>query len=366
YKNPKLKFNLDLARPPYKSKMPDYFPTEEDVNKFELEDENPEIKNNNGRMNNMISYSVLHWDFGRYEVDSNLSHFYSVPFTFDEEFKIYLKTLNKKQRSILKTYNSILQIQSKYLKNKYRVSDKLLENIEDFINRIIEQIKIEFSELEIKNLEKNILPFIEKKYSRENGCYINSIEKNPVKRWIVKRVFELGYDYKIHGSYDNSVEIFNDRSENKIERIGKKYQWIALFEILASITDNYKIYDDWSEKQSFYKGPWQLYSRDIDPAFTRRIIDENEEENEINNELRIKDWSDIPPYNNWVQNDIDWVENLIDLPSINSIINIIDNQSIEWLVLERSIKWRQPKPIGEEKYFGRRKEVSFFLQAYLI
>src|SRR5690554_1557215 len=227
YKNPKLKFNLDLARPPYKSKMPDYFPTEEDVNKFELEDENPEIKNNNGRMNNMISYSVLHWDFGRYEVDSNLSHFYSVPFTFDEEFKIYLKTLNKKQRSILKTYNSILQIQSKYLKNKYRVSDKLLENIEDFINRIIEQIKIEFSELEIKNLEKNILPFIEKKYSRENGCYINSIEKNPVKRWIVKRVFELGYDYKIHGSYDNSVEIFNDRSENKIERIGKKYQWIA-------------------------------------------------------------------------------------------------------------------------------------------
>jgi len=174
--------------------------------------------------------------------------------------------------------------------------------------------------------------------------------------------FELGYDHKIHGSYDNSAENFNFRSENKIERIGEKYQWIALSEILASITDNYKIYDDWSEKQSFYKGPWQLYSRDIDPAFTRRTIEENEEENEI----RIRDWSDIPIYNNWIQNDVDWVENLIDLPSINNIINISDNKSTEWLVLERNIKWRQPKPIGEEKYFGRRKELSFFLQAYLI
>ena len=107
-----------------------------------------------------------------------------------------IKTLNKKQRSILKTFNSILQIQSKYLKKSHRVNNKLLKNIEDFINRIIEQIKIEFSEFEIINLEKNILPFLEKKYNRENGRYINSIEKKPIKRWIVKRVFELGYDYK--------------------------------------------------------------------------------------------------------------------------------------------------------------------------
>lgn len=365
YKNPTLKFNLELVRPPYKSKMPDYFPTEEDVKKFNLADDNPDLKNN-GRMNNMISHSVLHWDFGRYVVNSNLGHFYSVPFTFNEEFKLYLKTLNKKQRSILKTYNSILQTRSKYLKNKNRVSNKLLENIEDFVQRIIEQIKIEFSESEIINLEKNILPFLQKKYNRENSQFINSIEKEPVKSWIVKRVFELGYDYKIHGSYDRSAEDFNDRSESKIERIGKKYQWIALFEILAAITDNYKIYDDWSEKQSFYKGPWQLYSRDIDPAFTTRTIEVNNEEKEINNELKIKDWTDIPNYNNWIQNDVEWVENLIDLPSIKNIINITDDKSTDWLVLERSMKWRQSKPIGEEKYFGRRKEVSFFIQAYLI
>lgn len=369
YKNPKLKFNLKLVRPPYKSKMPDDFPSEEEVKKFEIENETPDFNKEYERMNNMISHSVLHWDFGRYVVDSNLSHFHSVAFTFEEEYNAFLKNLSRKQRNQLGIINSIFKTRSKFTKTDFQyyntekrdIVEKYIKQIDNILEKTLDLLKTDFSETEIKYLKEKIIPILEKKHQKGRR-HTNSIEKTPAKRWIVKRVFELGYDYKIHGFYDRNVESFNDRSENKIERIGKKYQWIALFEILASIADNYKIYDDWSEKQSFYKGPWQLYSRDIDPAFTRK----NKEENEINNELRLKDWSDIPTYNNWIQNDVDWVENLIDLPSIKNIINIIDNKSTEWLVLERSIKWRQPKPIGEEKYFGRRKEVSFFLQAYLI
>ena len=317
YKNPYLKIDLDLVRPPYKSKMPDNYPSEEEIKKLEIEIKDSDKENK--RMINKISHSVLHWDFGRYVIDSNLGHFYSVPFTFDVEYKRYLKTLNRKQRRILKDYDSILLTRSKYLKNSYRVSDKLKENIENFIQRIIEQIKIEFSGFDMIVLEKNILPFLEKKYQKDSR-YINSIDKKPIKRWIVKRVFELGYDYKIHSSYDRSAENYNHMSENKVERVGKKYQWIALFEILALISDNYKIYDDWSENQTFYKGPWQLYSRDIDPAFTRRIIQSDDDEIEQEVDIEIQKWDDKPRYSNWNQNDADWVENLIDLPSIENII----------------------------------------------
>ncbi len=271
YKNPSLKFDLDLVRPPYKSKMPNYFPSEEEIKKFEIEIETKEFDQKNIRMNNMISHSVLHWDFGRNEVETKLSHFYSVPFTFDEQFKLYLKTLNKKQQSILKAYNSILITRSKYINASNRLRNKLNDDIENFIQRILEQIKVEFSESEMIDLEKNILQFLEKKYQK-GSRYVNSIDNKPIKRWIVNRVFELGYDYKKHGTYDWSTENYNYRSENIVERIGEKYQWIALFEILASIADNYKIYDDWSEKQTFYKGPWQLYARDIDPAFTEELF----------------------------------------------------------------------------------------------
>lgn len=372
FKNPKLKYNLELVRPPYKSKMPDCFPTEEDVEKFEIEDDNPEIKNNNGRMNNMISHSVLHWDFGRYTIDSNLGHFYSVPFTFEEDYRSYLKTLNRKQRSALSHLNSVLKIRSNFTEKGSRyynaarkeLYDNYLKMINETVDRFFESLKIEFSVSEISYLEKNIIPFLEKKHIKKDRY--NSLNRTPIKRWIVKRVFDLGYNYKIHGDYDNNSENHNYRSENKIERIGKKYQWIALFEILAMIADNYKMYDDWSSKQAFYKGPWELYSRDVDPAFTTRTI-EIDDENEIINVIENKNWWDETDYNNWNQNDADWVENLIDLPPAKNIINLLDNNSTEWLVLEKNIKWRQPKPLGQEKYFdGRRKEVSYFLRAYLI
>nr|WP_315234107.1 AVAST type 2 anti-phage system protein Avs2 [uncultured Flavobacterium sp.] len=373
FKNPKLKFNLELVRPPYKSKMPDCFPTEEDLKKFEIEDDNPEIKNNNGRMNNMISHSVLHWDFGNKIVDSNLDDFYSVPFTFEEDYKSYLKTLNRKQRALLSYFNTIFKMRSNltakdfryYNTNQKKLYDSNLKMINEALKRYFEYLKIEFSDSEIVYLEKKIIPYLEKKHYK-NSISHNSIEKSPIKRWIVNRVFELGYNYKIHGYYDNNSENHNYRSENKIERIGKKYQWIALFEILAMIADNYKMYDDWSGKQAFYKGPWQLYSRDIDPAFTTRTI-EIDDENEIINVLENKNWWDETDYNNWNQNDADWVENLIDLPPAKNIINLLDDNSTEWLVLEKNIKWKQPKPLGQEKYFGgRRKEISYFLQAYLI
>ena len=368
FKNPDLKFNLELIRPPYKSKMPDYFPTVEDVEKFDLEDDNPEIKNNNGRMNNMISHSVLHWDFGNKIIDFNLGEFYSVPFTFEEDYKSYLKTLNRKQRKILNTYNSILKTRSNFAERKHRLNKaglELLEQIDDLIRRVLEDMKIEFSESETIYLEKNIIPFLENKHLKKDR-YSSTIEKGPIKRWIVNRVFELGYDYKIHGSYDDNSENHNYRSDSKIERIGKKYQWIALFEILAMISDNYKLYDDWSSRQTFYKGPWQLYSRDIDPAFTKRTI-EIDDEDEIITVLENKNWWDEIDYNNWSQNDADWIENLIDLPPVKNIINLLDDNSTEWLVLEKSIKWKQPKPLGQHKYFdGRRKDVSYFIQAYLI
>ncbi|MCE3312607.1 hypothetical protein, partial [Staphylococcus aureus] len=70
-----------------------------------------------------------------------------------------------------------------------------------------------------------------------------------VKRWenqfesdqelgnhVIMRVFEMGYDANLHGEFDLSVSSF-DRHNNDIERIGKKYQWIAFHELLAKLID---------------------------------------------------------------------------------------------------------------------------------
>src|SRR5690606_36488205 len=100
--------------------------------------------------------------------------------------------------------------------------------------------------------------------------------------WIVQRVFELGFEAKLHGQFDSNHGSHSDRFDNRIERIGKKYQWIAFHQIMAMVADNYKVKEWWSfdSKTKFYEGAWELSLRDIDPVFTSKtkFMDEDMED----------------------------------------------------------------------------------------
>lgn len=88
---------------------------------------------------------------------------------------------------------------------------------------------------------------------------------NLAVEWIFER---YGYNLEFHGRYDNHIATNENWYETKIERIGKKYQWIAFYEIAGIIADNYKIKRYWDDESLDFKGAWQLYLRDIDPATT--------------------------------------------------------------------------------------------------
>jgi hypothetical protein len=92
------------------------------------------------------------------------------------------------------------------------------------------------------------------------------------KNIAVKRIFDLGYDVEKHGKYDR--EVMMGRSYNRHlefnERIGKKYQWIALHELAAQVSDNYKMEAPWSwgsnKELIFSPGSFEPCIRDIDPT----------------------------------------------------------------------------------------------------
>lgn len=82
----------------------------------------------------------------------------------------------------------------------------------------------------------------------------------------------LGYDDETLGEED---WFFNNHrpltSQHPIkERIGKKYQWIAFYHILARITDHYELID-YNKGTAQYNGPWEPYVRDIDPTINQTI-----------------------------------------------------------------------------------------------
>ena len=89
------------------------------------------------------------------------------------------------------------------------------------------------------------------------------------------------YNYALHFifedlKYSNSLSDYDkeqyrysfSRMDNmKKERIGKKYQWIAFYNIAARASDQYrklKTYSD--EPETYYKGTWNPFFRDFDPT----------------------------------------------------------------------------------------------------
>lgn len=85
-----------------------------------------------------------------------------------------------------------------------------------------------------------------------------------MQRYILKRVFDLGWTPERFDDFDSRVIGTKGREAAKAERIGKKYQWIAYHEICALVADNFQYRPN--DRTGTYEGPWQDFFRDIDPS----------------------------------------------------------------------------------------------------
>ena len=78
----------------------------------------------------------------------------------------------------------------------------------------------------------------------------------------------IKHDYRYTKALDNyDANIYSrDRHHNKIERIGKKYQWLALWKIYAQMSDNYWFNSDYlfgdPNKLTRVAWPWQTHRYD--------------------------------------------------------------------------------------------------------
>ena len=84
---------------------------------------------------------------------------------------------------------------------------------------------------------------------------------------------KLGYTIEYFGDYDYYHADFDRHHVKRIERIGKKYQWIAMYNILARLSDTHNIRSaNWNDKEGMvYQGAWNLYVRDFDPTLNTKI-----------------------------------------------------------------------------------------------
>ena len=149
---------------------------------------------------------------------------------------------------------------------------------------------------------------------------------------------KYGYREEKHGSFDQEIGSGRGRSTIPNERIGKKYQWLALHELLARVADNYaKLEYSWGNNIVNYEGPWEPFIRDIDPT----VITHLDEYQCGSNPYDIF-WRHEDKYDNWTPEIPDWLNVETDIPSAEPIIELKDAQGCDWLALECYPEWDEP------------------------
>lgn len=119
-------------------------------------------------------------------------------------------------------------------------------------------------EVEVRHFSE--VPLVESRQPEHDTPMFDSMT---ARRWILQRVAELGWTPERFKNHDQSLP--HGRQSDAIERrraerIGKKYQWIALRELLGYLSDHYRMLPEWGSQALRFVGTWQLCARDFDPS----------------------------------------------------------------------------------------------------
>lgn len=252
----------------------------------------------------------------------------------------------------LEENNDLVDEELSSISNYQANDEKFKEQEAKFINALEGEID---KQLVYKEF---VIPYQKNPYAYNNE---NRFDGRLARRWIVQRVIELGWTVELMGKFDRHIsQVHYERSGTGIERIGKKYQWIAYHELIARLSDNFRLRDEsLNENEIAYNGPWDAgVSRDIDPS------------NLLHSGPKYcyggykKTWWFTEEYMDWfsLSDHMEWIEKVDDLPDPKNLINVEKN----WICLTGSYKWQQPTPIGEETYVLPTRDITGHLKAYLV
>ncbi|MDW0617727.1 hypothetical protein P2G70_09375 [Mannheimia haemolytica] len=198
----------------------------------------------------------------------------------------------------------------------------------------------------------------------ESYKFGNLINVDLLSNYACQMIFEqFGYDDKKHLEFDKETRSRYWRRDDtsKIERIGKKYQWLALYEILARVMDNFPAFID-----SYNDGVKRDYVRNLDDFYLPKTqikilppIRTDVFSQYINQEqCKTKHYFTI-------QNDElidDWVKTN-NFPDVGNLLEVTINDE-QWLVLERHDDFRELAKFGQKETYDRQMWLQ--IRSYLV
>lgn len=171
----------------------------------------------------------------------------------------------------------------------------------------------------------------------------------------VRDILENRYRPQLHEGYDR--EIFNPYriSDWKIERIGKKYQWQALYRLAAQVSDNFFHINEATEEEEYYNGNYEHNLRKFDPT--------------VNYYPHTVKRGDLPPVNDpcFGLEYGEWLHTRKNLPRMADLLSLSLEQAEYWMLdgyvrVEEEV-WQEA---GGEMDAYPHKEMWFMVHAYMV
>jgi hypothetical protein len=148
------------------------------------------------------------------------------------------------------------------------------------------------------------------------------------------------------------------RDDNPVERVGKKYQWIAFYEVLGRITDNHNINPAWETTQPQpYQHPEQLIWRDIDPTVLARGTASPSVGRPWFSPAEARFPEEIAA---------DYPDDMTAIPDPLDLITTLDPRGTPWLTLASRPSWKQQIAPETEALGIPRREAWMHIDAYLV
>ena len=273
------RIEMELARPPYSSPWP-----EAEISNDELEEiadaaEDKSIYFSAGAMG----------DFARYEIEPRFGQFSNVPLTdprpltkderkakFDEIVTGWATEKILAFRELEKQYAEYHQAQ--FGLRVFSARARLGQGDEDEapepdftpVEESLKAFTTMLSEDELSSFEalggSAILD--------GTGDGIPEFDTEFAKRWIAKRAYGFGWTNKL---FPREPSDYNSRQRPRIERIGKKYQWLAHSELLCACADNFWMSKYWPDNAMAYSHSCDIeFVRDVDPTVLPVELDDGD------------------------------------------------------------------------------------------
>ena len=270
-------------------------------------------------------------DFGDYEVRPRVTSFIGVllsvpePLTSAEKYDLFeeevinLSDVRVKCLRLLRMLKPNRFRDLRVHRSKQDIDEAALE-----FKKIEQLLLSDFDEVEKQRYFEEFRTSLEA--TSDEPERLPHIDVASAQRWIAKRAYDYGWTNDLFPN-DRSHHHDHGRERPAGERIGKKYQWLALDELLCSLADNNWMAERKVHGSRRYAGPLDIgFHRDIDPT----ILLSEEHEANLGDQIEHHRIQLQPVIESEVGNWPFWEDPTIRMPDY---ISRLDTSGKKWAVL---------------------------------